>query len=323
MGEESSCNTEIDMNWKTWFPLILAIVLGVVAAKAAHDWVLKNKAAAAPAGNFTKVVVAKADTPPGKGLTADDLTLADMDSTAAPANAFKTADQIIGRVNESFMVKGQPVVEAMLAPPGAGSGLQALVPEGMRAITVEVNEFSGVAGLLTPGCRVDIVATLSAADAHGQVTRTIVQDVKVTAVGQRTSVVGDAPPPPNEMVRSVTVLVKPEQAEAIELACSTSRPRLVLRGGRDNEIVASAGISVGELRSNGRKDDTALALAPTTRPAFVSATTQPSDAFARADVPHRTIKVIRGGQESTVTLEVLDGNPPNTVTDTKDPFDTK
>jgi pilus assembly protein CpaB len=315
------------MNWKTWFPLILAIVLGVVAAKAAHDWVVKNKAAAAPAGKFTKVVVAKADTPPGKGLTADDLVVADIETASAPTNAFPTTDKVIGRVNESFMVKGQPVVEAMLAPVGAGSGLQALVPEGMRAITVEVNEFSGVAGLLTPGCKVDIVATLSAGDANGQVTRTVVQDVKVTAVGQRTSVAGDAPPPPNEIVRSVTVLVKPDQAVAIELACATSRPRLLLRGGRDNEIVASAGISVAELRSNGRKDDTATASAigavPTTRPAIASATTQPSDAFARVDVPHRTVKVIRGGQESTVTMEVLDGNPPNTVTDTKDPFDSE
>ena len=312
------------MNWKTWFPLILAIVLGVVAAKAAHDWVLKNKVAAAPAGKFTKVVVAKADVPPGKALTADDLTLADMEAAVAPANAIKAPESIVGRVNETFMVKGQPVIEAMLAPQGAGSGLQALVPEGMRAITVEVNEFSGVAGLLTPGCKVDIVATLSAADANGQVAKTIVQDVKVTAVGQRTAVVGDAPPPPNEMVRSVTVLVKPDQAEAIELACATSRPRLVLRGGRDNEIVASAGISVGELRGTGHNDGaSAVALtAPTTRPSLAS-TIQPIGALAKADVPHRTVKVIRGGAESMVTLDVLDGSPPNTLTDTKDPFDTK
>ena len=310
------------MNWKTWFPLILAIVLGVVAAKAAHDWVLKNKLTAAPAGKFVKVVVAKADTQPGKALTADDITLTDMEASAAPANAIKTPETVIGRVNETFIVKGQPVIDQMLAPQGAGSGLQALVPDGMRAITVEVNEFSGVAGLLTPGCKVDIVATLSAADSNGQVAKTIVQDVKVTAVGQRTSVASDAPPAPNEVTRSVTVLVKPEQAEAIELACATSRPRLVLRGGRDNEIVASAGISLGELRGTGRNDGSAVASTATTRPAFASATTQPSDALARADVPHRTVKVIRGGAESLVTMDVLDGNPSNTVTGT-DPFEIK
>src|SRR4051794_26304799 len=72
------------MNWKTWFPLILAIVLGVVAAKAAHDWVQKNKSAGVPAGKFVKIVVAKTDTQPGHELTGDDLTLTQMEATAAP-----------------------------------------------------------------------------------------------------------------------------------------------------------------------------------------------------------------------------------------------
>src|SRR5262245_40594469 len=134
------------MKLKAWFPLILAIVLGVVAAKSAHDWIQKNKAAQTPNGQFVKVVVAKADTQAGKELTADDLRLAQVEAASAPATAFKTIDELVGRVNETFMVKGQTVVEGMLAPKGAGSGLQAMVPDGYRAVTMEVNEFSGVAG---------------------------------------------------------------------------------------------------------------------------------------------------------------------------------
>jgi pilus assembly protein CpaB len=310
------------MNWKTWFPLILAIVLGVVAAKAAHDWVLKNKSAGVPAGKFIKIVVAKADTQPGHELTGDDLTLTQMEATAAPTNSIKTPEEVIGRVTEAFMVKGQPLVESALAPKGAGSGLQALVPQGMRAVTMEVNEFSGVAGLLTPGCKVDIVSTMAGADG-GQVARTVVQNVKITAVGQRTTIAGgDAPPPPNEMFRSVTLLVKLEDAESIDLACSTGRPRLVLRGGRDNEIVATAGVSIGELRGAAKKDPDAV-FTSTTQPAVsVAPATQPV-AVAVAERPHRTVKVIRGGQESTVTLDVLEGNPDGAIGDTNDPFDSK
>jgi pilus assembly protein CpaB len=223
------------------------------------------------------------------------------------------------------MVKGQPIVEAMLAPKGAGSGLQATIPTGMRAITLEINEFTGLAGLLVPNCRVDILSTLSANDSNGQVTKTIVQNVKVTAVGQRTGVAGEPPPAnPGEMARSITVLVKPAEAEAIELACSTSRPRLVLRGGRDNEIVATAGISVGQLR--GTQDSDAListaAANPTTQPT-IAATTQPFEpvTIAKAEPPKRVIKVIRGGVESKVTLDVLEESPDGTVTDTNtDPF---
>src|SRR4051812_11793849 len=104
------------MNWKTWAPLILAVVFAVMAANAVHNWMLKNQRAAAPAGNFAKVVVTRADVQPGKALTAEDLTLADVQADAAPATGFKTVDEVAGRVSETLMVKGQPVVEAMLAP---------------------------------------------------------------------------------------------------------------------------------------------------------------------------------------------------------------
>ena len=304
------------MNWKTWFPLVLAIVLGVVAAKSARDYIMKNKAAAVPNGKFTKVIVAKTDVAPGHALTAEDLTLADFDASVAPTNAFTETEKLVGRVNESFMVKGQPIVEAMLAPEGSGSGIQAIIPEGMRAVTLEVNEFTGVAGLLQPNCKVDILSTLAGNDNSGQIARTVVQNVKITAVGQRTGTVGEPPPAnPNEMARSITVLVTPEQAEAIELACSTSRPRLVLRGGRDNAIVATAGVSVGQLRG-GKDNGPEIAMtAPTTAPTVVASTQPVRVAIAKA-IPKRTVRVFRGGQETKVTMDVLEGPPANAVTDT-------
>jgi pilus assembly protein CpaB len=325
------------MNWKTWAPLVLAVVFAVMAAKAVHDWMLKNQRVAAPAGHTVKVVVARADVQPGKELKAEDLTLADVPAEIAPASGFKTLEEVAGRVSETLMVKGQPVVEAQLAPTGSGSGLQALVQPGMRAVTIEVNEFSGVAGLLSPGCHVDILATINNGEQGGQLAKTIVQNVKVQAVGQRTGAAGPDQPPaqqPNEIARSVTVLCTLADAEAIELACATGRPRLVLRSGRDSQVVATPGISLGELRG-GPIGDTALAAAPsTTQPsptAIATATTQPSvespvDTVVRSEPPRRTVKIIRGGQESTVTMSVVtDGTDGDTaVTDTSsdqaDPF---
>src|SRR5207253_2663044 len=112
-----------------------------------------------PGGRTAKVVVAKSDIQPGKELSGADLTTAEMEADRVPAGAFRDPSALSGRVCESLMVKNQPVLEQMLAPIGSGSGLQALVPAGMRAITMEVNEFSGVAGLIAPGCRVAGVAT--------------------------------------------------------------------------------------------------------------------------------------------------------------------
>jgi pilus assembly protein CpaB len=321
------------MNWKTWAPLILAIVLGVVAAKIARDTMLKNRTAAAPTGKLAKIVVAKNDIMPGSELKADDLTTANVDADKVPASSFPDASALSGRVAEVMLVKNSPVVEQMLAPTGTGSGLQALVPAGMRAITMEVNEFSAVAGLITPGCHVDVIATIAGGDTGSQVAKTIVQNVKITAVGQRTNVAtdGSAPPPatPNEMYKSVTMLCSPADAEAIELACSTGRPRLVLRSGRDNDVVPTAGISLGELRGQPLTSVAAATTQPIEITPTVAPTTQPSDAsVAHSEPPHRTIKVIRGGQESTVTmlLEQPGAGTDTAVSDTnddqrKDPFD--
>ena len=310
------------MNVKTWIPLVLAIVFAVVAAKAARDWMLKNKAAVTSTGTFATVVIANDDIQPGKALRAEDFTTAEVEADKVPAGSFDDPQKLGGRVNEAFVVKNQPIVESMLAPTGAGSGLQAVIPNGMRAITMEVNEFSGVAGLLTPGCRVDILATINSGD-NGQVSKAIVQNVKVTAVGQRMSAAGDVPPPPGEMFKSVTVLATLNDAEAIELACATGRPRLVLRGGRDNTIVATAGVSISELRAGAGNSTTPMvAIAPPPTPTTAPAIEDPVETIARREPPRRVVRVIRGGNESTVTMDLLEGMPDNHFggTDTSDPF---
>ena len=312
------------MNWKTWVPLVLAIVLGVVAAKVARDVMLKNKGNAVAAGKFTKVVVTKGDVGPGKALTADDLTIGQVDKDNVPASSFTTVDEVVGRVSETMMVKGVPVVEAMLAPTGSGSGLQALVPTGMRAVTIEVNEFSGVAGLLTPGCRVDVIATINEGNSDSRIAKTIVQNVKVTAVGQKTTAAGNEPPPPGEMFKSVTVLVPLTDAEAIELACSTGRPRLVLRGGRDNDVTPTAGVSLAELKNGaGTGEQAVVTIAPpTTMPSVaVEPTTKPTVALAKAEPKFRVVKLIKGGQESIVRLNIVEGTPEGALTDESDMFE--
>ena len=85
------------MNWKTWVPLILAIVLGVAAAKVARDQIMKTRLASGPAGKFVQVVVAKGDINPGKPLTPEDLTLAQVQENAVPANGFKKIEDLTGR----------------------------------------------------------------------------------------------------------------------------------------------------------------------------------------------------------------------------------
>jgi len=107
-----------------------------------------------------RIVVAKRDIAPGHTLEAADLTIAAFPPDSVPRGSFREESQLPGRVAALQVVQGQPLLDSFLAMQGSGAGAQAIVPPGMRAVTIEVNETSGVAGLLVPGCRVDVVSTL-------------------------------------------------------------------------------------------------------------------------------------------------------------------
>ena len=132
------------MNWKTWTPLALAIVLGLIAAKVARDALTRSRDRDRAQTTTIKVVVAKAPVTPGQELTAELLALGPISAEVPPAGAYTDVARVVGRVTVAPMFPGQPVMDTLLAPKGTSAGLQALVPRGMRAITVEVNETSGV-----------------------------------------------------------------------------------------------------------------------------------------------------------------------------------
>src|SRR5438046_1087473 len=288
------------MNRKTFISLLLAIVLGLVAAKVARD-TLNRQHQPAPQGHFTSIVVTKRGVAPGQELNAEDLTIGQVSPETAPEQSFDNITAVLNRTAKVELVKGQAVVEPLLAEKGSGSGLQALVPAGMRAITIEVNEFSGLGGMIAPGSRVDVVATIQGSGGDEMSARTIVQNVKITAVGQRVSSKRDPKEDPaqQEVFRSVTILCAPEEAEAIELASTTGRPWLVLRGNRDEERVDTDGVTVTALRGRGvlRKSDPfvpVLEVKPSTQPT----TPQPRSVAMNT----RTVEVIRGGTLSTITI---------------------
>jgi pilus assembly protein CpaB len=308
------------MKLKTWLPLVLAVVLGLAAMKVARDMTSK-KDPGKERGPGTTVVVLRSDVSAGAALTAADLATVEMTGEINREAMFTDPAELDGRVLVADAVKGTPVASAMLAPKGSGAGLQALIPDGMRAITVEINEFSGVAGFLAPGCRVDVVVTIGG-DAGEMLSRTVVQNVKVQAMGTRQQA------DPNAPVRSVTLLVTPKEAEAIELACATGRPRLVLRPGSDGSTEESIGVTVAELRTGNPASLDPFSIQPVQYLTPASQPTQSTQvpsvtpvAESRPDprprVWQRKVQVIRGGVESTITFdEVATPSNPRWITGT-------
>src|SRR4051794_3127236 len=122
------------INLKTWVPLAVAVVMGTVAAKIGHDMINRKPPEKTVEVRVARVVVAKENVAAGSPLKVTDLAIAKVDEKIAPAGALGSVEDLMGRVVKMALVKGQPVLETMLAPKGSAVGLTAIVPDGMRAV---------------------------------------------------------------------------------------------------------------------------------------------------------------------------------------------
>jgi pilus assembly protein CpaB len=313
------------MSIKTLIPLVIAIALGAVAAKMGKDMLGKGHGGAGPGIKMAKQVVAKEDLAPGAVIKETDVVLKDLPADARSEQSFGTVNDVVGRVVTTQIVKNQTVMNTLLAPSGTAGGLTAMVPPGMRAVTLEINEVSGLGGLLAPGARVDLVQTIeSKTGEQGKMAKTIVENIQVLAVGRRTSTVATAGPEGDPMAHSVTLLATAEQTEAIDLASHVGSPRLVLRNGTDNQSVNSKGVTIARLR--GDDDASKPDGDPATRPAEVvkaadPVKVDPADVEAPKAPTYREVEVIRAGASTSVRVNLKsDGSTPFTAAPDKKLF---
>ncbi|HEX4123175.1 MAG TPA: Flp pilus assembly protein CpaB [Tepidisphaeraceae bacterium] len=300
------------MNVKKFLPLIAAAGLGLVALIIAHSGLGHSNAGKGE--KTVSVIVAKENVPPGQTLTADNLDQQVLGASSVPPTAYTRMEDVVGRVTVAPMVAGQPVLDAFLASKGALPGLPALVPPGMRAVTIDVNETTGVAGLLVPGSRVDLVSVINQGEHEKTCARTIASNVPVVAVGQRLG--ANKPEGDTSVARTVTLIAKPREAELIKLASVSTNMSLVLRGNGDVGPADSRGVIFTDLTSgmpmfskitpeyattNGGANNPPSPLsAPQTQPASASAM-----ASAAQPTSHvRRVEIIQGSTVSVVSFEM-------------------
>jgi pilus assembly protein CpaB len=180
----------------------------------------------------------------GESLKPESLELVEWHASTPLAGGFTKVGDLNGRVLQYPLAKGEPIIERQLATRGAGAGLTANIPSGMRAISVRSDEVVGVAGFLLPGTHVDVLMTYRSNDSPDPRTATVLQDVVVLAAGQQIH------PDPNDKpvsVNVVTLLLKPEDAERLVLATTLGSIHFVLRNGADQGQVADPSIGISEL----------------------------------------------------------------------------
>jgi len=240
------------------------------------------------------VVVAAADLQLGTELKADDLRVISWPAGEAPDGAFADPQQITGRGLIVAVVRHEPILPAKLASREAGAGLPTVIPAGMRAVSVRVNEVIGVAGYVLPGTRVDVVATASPNQKQGDITsKVVLSNVQVLTAGTRMERDDSGQGKPMQ-VTVVTLLVTPEQAERLALASTEGKIQLALRNPLDDGAPSTSGVRTATLMGGP---------APVRRPA--PATTA-SAAPPPEPPPPATVEIIRGEKRAReVIREVI------------------
>lgn len=215
--------------------IVLALVMASMAAAGVYLYLKTVPGVEASAPTTTPVVVASSDLTFGTTLKAEHLKVVDFPRGAIPAGSYGSIDSVLSQTTKVFVVAGEPILASKLS--AIGGGLSVRVPPDMRAMSLKVNEVTGVSGFVLPGDRVDVLVTVDhAAGTMNAVTNTILQDLEVLAAGVKTETKNNQ----NVTVQTVTVLVDPDGAEKLALAVDQGSVHLALRNPVDRTVTVAS-----------------------------------------------------------------------------------
>jgi pilus assembly protein CpaB len=278
--------------------LAIAVLAGGGLAYGTYNFIQNQPVKTVAAATGQPVVVAAADLQLGAELKKEDLQVVSFPAGQTPAGAFSKPSDVIGRGLIVPVVKNEPILNAKLASKEAGAGLPPVIPEGMRAVSVRVNEVVGVAGYVLPGTRVDVLATASPTQQQTDTTtKVILSNVQVLTAGTRMEQDQDKAKP--VQVTVVTLLVTPEQSERLALASTEGKVQLALRNPLDQGAPETPGVKTAGLMGN-VKAAPVRTVASSSRP---RAAAQPVTQLAPPPPPPLpTVEIIRGDKR---TAEVI------------------
>ena len=208
---------------------VLALALGSIAGLFAYRN-LQSRSGSGESG--VPVVVAGDDIQVGARIEEHDVRIANLPPSSLPANTYDRRSKVLGHGVVVPIAKGEFILPSKLAGEEAGAGLPSLIPNGMRAVSVRVNEVVSVAGFVTPGTRVDVLLTGTPEGGNDQQTTTVLQNVRVIAAGHTLehSATGEA-----QNTAVITLLVSPDDAQRLTLASSQGHIQLALRSPLDTK----------------------------------------------------------------------------------------
>jgi pilus assembly protein CpaB len=230
--------------------LLLAIVIGALAAALVYRRMsaLRSEIEAArqtaPSAGTVDVVVASDTIPVGTRIGESQVKVVAWPEKLVPEGSISDPKSVLNQVAKVTIEKNQPLSSSQFVGQNA-EVLPMMIPDGMRAMSVRVDDVTGVSGFITPNSRVDVLVAGSPAGEgnEGQRSKLVLQGIRVLAIGKSITQQQDKP----VEVPTVTLLVSPEDAERLTLATKYEPVRLALRNYSDDQMVGTPGLSTATL----------------------------------------------------------------------------
>jgi len=220
----------------------VALVLGAFVSFSVYKNLQSKTGSRAVPGE--DVIIAASDLQVGAKIGEKDIKIIHFPTADLPAGCFRTPSKVIGRGVVLPIMRGEFILNNKIAGENAGSGLPALIPPGMRAVSVRVNDTSSVAGFVLPGTRVDVLLTGNPEGSSEEQTTTVLENVAVLANGSRLerNSSGEAQATP-----VITLLVSPDDAQTLTLATNQGHIQLALRNPTDTKQQELVGVKARSL----------------------------------------------------------------------------
>jgi pilus assembly protein CpaB len=231
--------------------MMLAGLAAVLAATVVFSALRRREAEVQRAmAQSVEIVAAARDLTVGAKIDPEAVRLLRWPRDSVPPGAFTDPQAVVGAFTRGEFFANEPIVAGKLyIGERVGGVMPLLIPAGMRAMSVPVDEVADIAGFVQPHTRVDVLVAVSGgANDAPPFSRIVVQNVEVLAVAQEIEQTKDEP----TVVKVVTLLVTPEEAEKLALASREGTLRLAMRNYTDTKIVATSGFDVLDLMHLGK-----------------------------------------------------------------------
>lgn len=253
--------------------LVAMFAIILVVKQVVDNYEAQIAEASRPAETVTAIVAAR-DLYQGIPITEEDLFAVAIPADYIHPEVYRSPEHVVGRIPRERILANEFVREERLADADEGYGLNAVIPRGQRAISINITDGSAVSGMLNPGNYVDMLVTIRGDRQDARETKTLLQAVYVLAVNSRSGNTTreqeeeeqSGRPAGRRQRPSVTLAVTPEQAEEVAHASDQGDITLTLRNDLDVGFAEVDGVDVRDITGDTRPQPVRVAPRPVAAP---------------------------------------------------------